>query len=118
MMRSTFGITGRDMGQVANRTEVGEELELLAQSDVDAGKSFADRRSYRPFQRNVGAFDRLDQFLGNVFVILLKGLGARLKNFPFELEAGRFQNANRGLGDFRANAVAGDESDLVSHKFI
>ena len=68
-----------------------------------------------PFKPNVGALDRLDQFFGNVFVILLEGLGARLKNFPLELHAGRFQNAHGGLGNFGANAVAGNKCDLVSH---
>ena len=32
-----------------------------------------------PFSADVGAFDGFRQFFGNVFVIFLEGLGARLK---------------------------------------
>ena len=78
-------------------------------------KPLAHGRGHRPLQSDPGAFDRLDQFLGNIFVILGEGLGARLKDFPIELHPGGFQNAHGGLRDFRADAVAGNESDLVSH---
>ena len=37
------GIARRNVGQIANGAEVGVELELLAQRDVDAGKAAADR---------------------------------------------------------------------------
>ena len=33
--------------------------------------------------------------------------------FPFQLHAGRFENANHGLRDFGADAVAGDQRDFV-----
>src|ERR1700686_1799287 len=36
-----------DVGQIANRTEVGVELELLPQGDVDAGKAAANRSAHR-----------------------------------------------------------------------
>src|SRR5271155_144035 len=40
-------IAGRNMGQIADGTKVGVELELLAQGDVDAGKAAADRGGHR-----------------------------------------------------------------------
>ena len=72
-------------------------------------------RGDRPFQSDASALDGFDQFFGNVFVVFLEGLGARLKDFPFELHAGGFQNAHGRLRNFRADAVAGNECDLVSH---
>ena len=109
------GIAGRNMGKVLNRTEVGVELELLAQGNVDTGKASADGRGHRPLQSDPGAFDGLDQFLGNIFVVLGERLGPYLKDFPIELHPGGFQNAHRGLRDFGADAVAGNECDFVSH---
>ena len=109
------GIAGRNVRQVVNGTKVGVELELLAQGHVDAGEASAHRRGHRSLQADPGAFDRFDQFLGNVFVVLGKGLGARLKNFPIELYPGRFKDANRRLGNFRPDAIARNECDFVSH---
>ena len=42
-------------------------------------------------------------------------LGTRLENFPLEFQAGRFENANRGLSHFRSNAIAGNKCDFVNH---
>src|SRR5262249_45503264 len=41
--------------------------------------------------------------------------GTRLKRFPFELDAGRFQDADGSLSDFGPDAVARDESNAMSH---
>ena len=53
--------------------------------------------------------------LGMYSLILLKGLGAGLKDFPLELHTGGFQNAHGRLCDFRADAVARNKCDLVGH---
>ena len=102
-----------NMRQVADRPEVGEEFEALAQFDVDAGEAAADGRSHRTLQSDAGALDRFAEFFGNVFVVLLKGFGAGGEAFPFEFDASSFEHANRGLDDFRADAVAGNESYFV-----
>jgi hypothetical protein len=62
---------------------------------VDAGEAAADRSGDRSFQSDAGALDRFDQFLGNVFLVFFKGFGAGGKLFPYELDAGRFEDANR-----------------------
>ncbi len=104
------------MRQVADGPEVGEEFEALAQFDVDAGEAAANGRSHRALQPDAGALDRLGEFFRNVFVVFLKGFSARGEGLPFELDAGGFENANRGLDDFGTNAVAGDESYFMCHK--
>ncbi len=53
--------------------------------------------------------------LGMYSLILGECLRARLKDFPFELHPGGFENAHRSLRDFGADAVAGNQCDLVSH---
>ena len=40
--------------------------------------------------------------------IFLEGLGAGGVALPLELDAGGFENADGGLGDFGADAVAGN----------
>src|SRR5580658_3278643 len=69
-------IAGGNMRQVANRPEVGEEFEALAQLDVNAGEAAANGSGNGTLQSDAGALDGLAEFLGNVFVVLLKGLGA------------------------------------------
>ena len=89
-----IGIAGGDSRQIADRPEVGEQLELLAQRDIDAGESAADRRGYRALQADVRALDRLRQLFRDVFVIFLVGFGAGRVAFPLELDAGGFQDAD------------------------
>ncbi len=105
---------------MCGRLRIGRKLayssKLLAQFDVDAGKAAANRRGDRSFQAYAGAFDGFVQLFGNVFLVFLKGFGARRESFPLKFHAGGFQNANRRLRDFRPDAVAGDERDLMRHK--
>ena len=102
------GIARRNRGQIANRAKVGEQFELLAQCDIDAGEAAADRRRDRPFQADTGALDGLGQLLRNVLVIFLEGLGAGGEGLPLELDAGGFQNANASFDDFRTDPIAGN----------
>src|SRR5579862_5415590 len=104
--------------KIADRAEIGVQLEFLPQSYVDAWKSASDRRSYGTLESDVGALQRFDEFLGNIFARFLVGLGANRKRLPFELDPSRFQNANRGIGDFRSDSVARDKSYFVTHARI
>src|SRR6202167_4745188 len=94
--------------KIADRAEIGEEFEALAQFNVDAGESATDGRGYRAFQSDARTFDRFGQLLRDVFFVFFKCFGAGGEAFPFELDAGRFEHANCGLYDFRADSVAGD----------
>ena len=91
------------------------ELEALAEFDVDAGKSTADRGGDGALQSDAGALDGFVQLFRNVLLVFLVGLGAGGEGFPIELEAGSFEDTNGGGGDFGADAVAGDERDFVCH---
>src|ERR1035438_9710374 len=104
------------MRKIADRSEAGENLEALAQFDVDAGEAATDRSGDGTFQSYTGAFDRFGQFPGNVLLVFFKGFAARSKTFPFKFDASGFEDANSGVDDFGANAVAGNEGYLMSHK--
>src|SRR6185369_5300380 len=113
------GIASRNVGKIADRAEVGEELKALAKLDVDAGESSADWRSHRTFESDTRALDGFMQGLRNVFLVLLVGFRAGFELLPLELDASGFEHANGSLADLRANSVARDERYLISsrHKF-
>src|SRR5208282_765784 len=104
-----------NMRKVANWAEVSEQFETLTEFDVNAGKAAADGRGYWAFQSDAGALDGIAEFFGNVFVVFLKRFGAGGETLPFELDAGGFDHTNRGLDDFGADAVAGDEGYFMCH---
>ncbi len=109
-------IASRNVRKIANGPEVCVELEALAQLDVNAGKAAADRRRHRTLQSDARSLDRIVEVLRNVFLVFLESLGASHEGFPLELEAGGFENADDGIGDFGANAVAGNEGNAMGHK--
>ena len=86
---------------------------MLAEFNVDAGKTAADGRGHRTLQAHTGALDRVDQLLGNVFPVFFKSLGAGFVGLPFELDAGSFENAHRRPRHFGSDAIAGDESYFI-----
>ena len=102
-------------GKILDGPEVGEEIEFFAQGDVDALEAAADGRGDRALQRDFVALDRFVKRGGDVFAEDFEGLGAGGKALPLPLDAGSFEDANDGLGDFRADAVAGNERDFVRH---
>jgi hypothetical protein len=71
---------------------------------------------HRALQSDSRALDRLGEFFRDVFLVFFEGLGTGGKSLPFELHAGRFQDANGGVRNFRTNAVARDESNFMRHK--
>jgi hypothetical protein len=103
----------RHAGQILDGAEVGEELELLAQGDVDAFESAADGSGDGPLERDLVALDGFVERGGNVFAVNFESLGAGGVALPLEFDAGGFKDADYGLRDFRADAVAGDESYFV-----
>src|SRR6267378_6136455 len=109
-------VASRNMRQVADRPEVGEEFEALAEFDVDTGETTTDGRSHGTLQSDASALYGVVEFFRDVFLVLLKGFGAGGKAFPFEFDAGGLEHANRGLDHFRADAVAGNERYFVCHR--
>ena len=105
-----------DVRQVPDRTEVGVQLKMFSEFDVNAGEASANRRGHRPLQPNTGALDGVDQLFWDVFPILFISLSSGFVNLPLELHARGFQNAHGRLSNFRADAIAGNESNLVRHR--
>jgi hypothetical protein len=52
--------------------------------------------------------DGLDDFFRNVFAVLFESVRAHGKSFPLELHACGFENADCGLCDLWADAIAGN----------
>ena len=102
-------------GQILDWAEVGEEIELLAQGDIDALEAPSDRRGDWPLERYVGAFDGFRESGGNVLAVDFKGFSAGGEPLPFPLDPSGFENANDGLRDLGSDAVTGDECDFVGH---
>src|SRR5258708_8182754 len=111
-------IAGRNMRQVADGPEVGEEFEAFAEFHVDTGKAAADGCSDGTLQADASALDGFAEFFGNIFLVFFERFSAGCETFPFEFDAGGFKHANRGLNDFGADAVAGDESYLMCHRLL
>ena len=109
------GEAARDARQVPHRPEVGVEVERLAQPDVDAGEAFADRRRDRPLQRDLVALDRVEQRRRQRLAEPLERDHAGVVALPLDVDARRLEDPDDRLGDFRADAVAGDERDGVGH---
>ena len=101
------GIARGHRRQIADGPEVGEQLKLLAQRHVDAGKAAADGRRHRAFQSNMGALNGLGEFFGDVLFVLFEGFGAGSETFPLELDAGSFQDADTRVHDLGPDAIAG-----------
>ena len=113
-----IGISGRYVRQIANWTKIGVKLESLPECNVDARESATHGGRDRPLQCDVGPLDGLDQILGDIFARFFKGLRTDREGLPFKLDAGSFQNAHGGLSHFGADAVAGNQGYLMSHKMI
>ena len=66
-----------------------------------------------PFERDLVALDGFVERGGDVFAEDFEGLGAGGEALPLEFDAGGFEDADDGLRDFGADAVAGDEGYFV-----
>ncbi len=69
-----------------------------------------------PFKRDLVALDGVVEVGGNVLAEDLEGLGAGGEALPLPLDAGGFKDADDGLRDFGADAIAGNEGNFVRHK--
>src|SRR5262249_3650050 len=95
-----------------NRPNVGIEVEVLPERDVDRAVAFAFGRRQRPFERQACALDRLDGVLRQRILLLLDRRQPGDLLVEVEARAGGFEHAQRGSCDLGADPVATDESDL------
>ena len=75
----------------------------------------ADRRRDRPLDGDAVAADRLDHAVRERRALGGDGGLAGVLHVPVEADPGRLEDAPRGLGQLRADAVAGDQGDGVAH---
>src|SRR6185436_16452307 len=99
----------------ARGTEVGVQVQGLAEAHVDAPEARADGRRDRALERDLVAPDGLQDTLREWRALARDGRLAGLLDLPFEGDAGRVEDASRRLRQLRPDAVAGDERDSVGH---
>src|SRR5665213_144975 len=107
------GPVGGQAGEILDGPEVGKEIELFAERNIDAFEAAADRRGHGAFERDAVALDGLVKGGGDVFAMNLEGFSAGCEALPVELDAGGFKDADNRMRDFGADAVAGDQSNFV-----
>lgn len=61
---------------------------------------------------------RSEDGFGEKFAGFLFGFNASIDAVPFDGNAGGIYRADRGIGDFGTDPVAGNQSDGVGHLFI
>src|SRR4029079_10813705 len=84
-------------------TQVGVEPQRLAKRDVDAPEPLPDRSRDRAFQRDLVAFDRLEDVVRQRCAVLLDYGLTRVDDLPFEADPGRVKDAPRSLRTRRAS---------------
>ena len=108
------GPMGGHAGKILDRAKVGEELELLAQGNVDALEAAADGCGDRALESDLVTLDGIAERGRNIFAVDFEGLSAGGKALPAEFDAGGFKDADDGLRNFGTDAVAGNKSYFVS----
>jgi hypothetical protein len=103
--------------KIADGPEVGEQVELLAEGDIDAFEAAADGGGNGALESYLVTGDGVAEIGGDEFAENFEGLGSSGEAFPLPLDAGSFEDAEDGLRNFRADAVAGDEGDFVRSVF-
>src|SRR5690349_6971708 len=104
-----------DAGDIFYGAQIGVEIERFAEGDVDAGSATGDGRGHGAFEGDTVFAHGIDSRLIDALA-LVRGLADTPANlFPRDFDAGGFQNAPRGGGDFGADAFAGDKRNFVFH---
>ena len=101
----------RNARQRARRTEVGVELELLAELDVDRLEALPHGCRDRSLEGDLGAADRVEHGVGQRLAAERHRFGAGEVAVPVELRAGGFEDAHGRRGDLGADAVAREQGD-------
>src|SRR6185437_3400298 len=107
------GVAGFQAAQVLDGAEVGIELKFFAQRHVDGGEASGNGRGDGALERKFVALDRVVKILRNVFLVLLEGLGSCGIALPLEADAGGFEDADDGVGNFGADSVSGNQRNGV-----
>ena len=106
-------VTRLDVRRRFHRTQVRVEVERFAQSDVDRRETGADRRRHRSLERDFVAQDRFENVSRQRIAETRERFRADEVLLPFDLDARAFDDRDDGRRDFGADAVTGQERDLV-----
>src|SRR5579872_6312731 len=101
-----------------DRPDVGEQVQTLAQRNVDAGVSTTDRRGHRTFQTNIGSIETVNYILRQGLAGFLNHIRVQFGDFPIDADAGGVDGAPRGAGDLRADSIARDQGNWIGHPYI
>jgi len=96
--------------------QAGIEPQFVAQRDVHGAEPGADRRRDRALERDLVPPDRIERRVGERRAGLRHHVDAGLLHVPVELDPRCLQDAARGLRQFGACSVAGNEGDAVGHR--
>ncbi len=100
-------------GELADGPEISEGLEKRSKRDVSALVAVADRSLERTFENDFRPLDRFYGFVGySRFDSLFECARAGERDFGLDVDAGCFDDFERGGDDFGADSVAGDYCDL------
>lgn len=109
---------GFDAGEGVDGADVGEEIEFLAEGDVDALEAAGDWGGDGAFESDSGAIEGVNDGVGDGLFCAFDDFAGELDAIPIDGYAGGVDGADSGSGDFGTDAVAGEESDLMGHGFI
>jgi hypothetical protein len=99
----------------AGRTHIRVEIERLAQRHVDRAEPFAHRRLERSLERDARLLDGIERGVGHRVAPAADAGDAGDLGIPGDVGAGGGEDADGGVGDRRADAVAGDQCDGSRH---
>src|SRR5687767_1157313 len=98
-------------------THLAEEIQCLAEGDIDRAEASPDRRRDRTLESDAVARNRLEHVIGQRIPLeAVHNVGAGILDLPLEIRTARLQHTPRRVGDLRPRSVARDERDAVSHR--
>ncbi len=106
---------GPDAVVVLAGADARVEVEGLAEVDVDRAEAGADRSGDRRLEGDLGPPAGLDDGVGDGCPDLGHDVDARFLDVPVDRDAGCLDAKLRGLGQFGADAVAGDQGHVMGH---
>ena len=104
----------RHARQRSRRADRREQVQTLAERDVDAAEPRADGGRDRSLDRDPRGADRLEGLLGQQVAMLLEGRGARHAFDPLDRGDRGIEHEPGGCRHLWSDAVAGDQRDPVA----
>src|SRR5439155_237728 len=108
-------VAGADAWVAFGGAQAGIEVEHLAEGDVDGAKATAARCSDRALDGDLVGADGVKDFFRKDGAVLLGGVEAGFAVIPIKGDAGGLEDADGGVHDLWADAVAGDNGYAMRH---